>query len=345
MSWTMTLSSFISHSEFYKLKEFFALAELDCTILYTSRKNFDINAIMHQLMVNPQSKQVHLNKWLIFACYVGSLPLVRCLLLKKAQLSIFTFTYPRSKRSESITALHIACAEGHPDIVNLLNDHFHSLNIFNRNGDTPLHAAVHNEITPIVELLLTLGANPNLENRYRHTPHDYAVRQNNNTMANLLVKHGALTWPPLVLALSKYDYQAVAVLFSKGVNVNAAIPNGRSFAGSTALHFAVASFGGCHYIKLLLSNGANVDSIDHLGRTPLHIAAEKNYHGIAHLLIEYGANANVKNNAGLKSFEQALKNNHKILGRYLMAYAKEQDKRKSTDTEDSNQGVSTFNTA
>ncbi|MFP3213191.1 MAG: ankyrin repeat domain-containing protein [Thermoproteus sp.] len=51
-------------------------------------------------------------------------------------------------------------------------------------------------------------------------------------------------------------------------------------------------------VKLLLSNGADVDSRDNMGRTPLHLASCKGYRNFVRLLLKMGADPTVRDNKG-----------------------------------------------
>jgi ankyrin repeat protein len=61
----------------------------------------------------------------------------------------------------------------------------------------------------------------------------------------------------------------------------------------TCLHFA-ASAGHTQIVRLLLDNGAFVDALDDIGRTPLHHASARGHPEVVMLLIERGANVEIK---------------------------------------------------
>ena len=68
--------------------------------------------------------------------------------------------------------------------------------------------------------------------------------------------------------------------------------------GRTVLHNAVSSRGRKEIVELLINKGANVNSKDVFGVTPLHLAALGGKTEIAKILIENGANINAKNKEG-----------------------------------------------
>lgn len=61
----------------------------------------------------------------------------------------------------------------------------------------------------------------------------------------------------------------------------------------TCLHFA-SSAGHVEIVRLLLDNGAFVDALDDIGRTPLHHASARGHPEVVMLLIERGANVEIK---------------------------------------------------
>ncbi|KAK3299914.1 ankyrin repeat-containing domain protein [Chaetomium fimeti] len=72
-------------------------------------------------------------------------------------------------------------------------------------------------------------------------------------------------------------------------------------------------------IKALLEGGAEVDSKDSSGRTPLSLAAEHGYEAVAKLLLENGAEIDLKDAQGYAPIDWAAKGGHvavsKLLGR------------------------------
>ncbi len=80
----------------------------------------------------------------------------------------------------------------------------------------------------------------------------------------------------------------------KGYNVNAI----EEKTGWTPLHSAV-SFGHISIAELLINNGANVNMRSHSGFTPLHIAVDQGNVSLVEFLISKEADVNAKNAAGL----------------------------------------------
>ena len=73
----------------------------------------------------------------------------------------------------------------------------------------------------------------------------------------------------------------------------------------TALH-ASANSGGLPIVKWLLAHGADVHVRGRMGRTPLHLAAERNMSSkIVDVLIKNGADVNAKDDLGFTALEVA----------------------------------------
>lgn len=85
--------------------------------------------------------------------------------------------------------------------------------------------------------------------------------------------------------------EVVEVLLAYRADVNAVSHSTISYIpANTALHATIA--GGPHHeiVKLLLEQGANPNLRDSHGYTPLQIAIEQGYDDLAELLRQYGAN-------------------------------------------------------
>lgn len=93
----------------------------------------------------------------------------------------------------SNTALHAAIAgERSLEVIKLLLSHQALTTIFDSNGHTCLHsAAFHDDNSELIGLLIEHGAEVNAKNEGGETALAIAVRQGNNTVAELLRSNGA----------------------------------------------------------------------------------------------------------------------------------------------------------
>ena len=92
------------------------------------------------------------------------------------------------------TALHFAGSTGYRLLVKTLLDHGASVNICNKKGLTPLHAAVSTWVfDDIIKMLLQEGASPTAQDNAWHTPlHlNRTDRKEGKMAADLLLQNGA----------------------------------------------------------------------------------------------------------------------------------------------------------
>ncbi|XP_077218627.1 ankyrin repeat family protein [Tasmannia lanceolata] len=84
-----------------------------------------------------------------------------------------------SKDSQGRTALHMAAANGHFNIVEYLIKNRADLNACNADKNTPLHWACLNGHIEVVRRLILGGADVSILNSYERTPMDEAVSRGN----------------------------------------------------------------------------------------------------------------------------------------------------------------------
>ncbi|XP_077931411.1 ankyrin repeat domain-containing protein 26-like isoform X2 [Halichoerus grypus] len=126
------------------------------------------------------------------------------------------------------TALHLACANGHPDVVAVLVERKCQLDLFDKDYRTALMKAVQSQNERCVTILLEHGADPNLTDIAGNTALHYAAVGSNTSIAEKLLLHHANTevrnkdeLTPLLLAVSENKPQMVEFLIEKEANVHA----------------------------------------------------------------------------------------------------------------------------
>ena len=139
-------------------------------------------------------------------------------------------------------------------------------------GRTLLHGAAAAGNIPIVELLLRLGAEPNIKDAGGHTPL-YSV-------ANECKAHGGAG--------------VVRALVQAGASVDAH----DGVKHCTALHMA-ARRGNVEVAGALLDSGADIEARDSLGETPLRRAVNCDKTDVATLLLARGADRHSKGSKGI----------------------------------------------
>lgn len=112
----------------------------------------------------------------------------------------------------------------------------------------------------------------------------------------------------LMLAAFKVNRPALEALLAKGAEVNQ--------TGWTALHYAAAS-GNNDIVQLLLEHFAYIDAESPNKTTPIMMAARSGHILTVKLLLEEGADATLKNDAGMTAIDFANKFNHKDIAEGL----------------------------
>ncbi|KAB8261294.1 ankyrin repeat-containing domain protein [Aspergillus pseudonomiae] len=240
---------------------------------------------------NPNMRDNAGNSTLIWAIRLGGLDAVQTLL-----------ECERLDLQAEKELIHTASAMGHPEIIHLLHSalsqsnrfHVYNINTQDKRGLTPLHyASLSNSARAgeVAEMLLELGADPNLTDARSCTPYMMAsllqqtqvikVLQSKTTSLNGETR-SMLDLPALTLA--KHGHWEL---------LREVITSGRTdltykcmLSGDTLVHMATAA-NETDILRLLLSkfNLRPDIAINEQGRTPLHLASSVE---IATLLVENG---------------------------------------------------------
>jgi len=98
-----------------------------------------------------------------------------------------------ARAADGFTPLHFAAFFGHPGAVRILLEAGADVTDVAQNPMRvqPLHSAAAAGSAEIVGLLLEHGADPNAEQEGGYTPLDAARQNGDDTMAELLIRHGA----------------------------------------------------------------------------------------------------------------------------------------------------------
>lgn len=167
------------------------------------------------------------------AVYYGNLSEVEKMLSENKNLL-------KEKNQTEFLPLHIAVVEGHSEIVQYLILSGADINCKGMYGWSPLHLAVKFNQADIVKVLLNNKANPNSKMDWGNTPLHTAAYGDQIEIANLIITAGA--------SINEIDNE-----------------------GNTPLH-AAASSGHLKMLKFLVSKGADPKKMNNQGQKPLHFA-------------------------------------------------------------------------
>lgn len=198
-----------------------------------------------------------------------------------------------SKRLFLLSVLALACSAG-PALANADDDAVAYFRAAQIDDDRKVRA------------LLARGLDPNIHEPERgETGLIVAMRHDANRVFNELLAHpkvkleeaSANGTTPLMMAAFKHNKAAVLALLFKGAQVNR--------QGWTPLHFAAAA-GDLEIMDILLQHQAEINALAPGDLTPLMLAAREGMEDTVKLLLQRGANAELKDGGfGLTAAEFA----------------------------------------
>jgi ankyrin repeat protein len=213
------------------------------------------------------------------------------------------------------TPLHRAAKQGNHLAVEFLLARGASIGAKDKDGKTPLHHTVignprtwvQTDNTVIVQALLDKGADVNAVDQDGWSPLHYAASGGVSEIAQLLVDNGAdinteVSKPhsgggltPLLMAINSGNAKVAELIAAKKPEVWEQCDNlyFATDAHITALHFA-AEKGLMALAELLLTQGADVNATDDIGRTPLHFATGNDHIDMVKLLLNQGADIHAR---------------------------------------------------
>jgi ankyrin repeat protein len=220
---------------------------------------------------------------------------------------------------DGTTALHWAVRKDQIELVDRLIRAGANVKAANRYGITPLYLASVNGSAAVIEKLLKAGADPNSVSTEGETALMTASRTGNADAVKVFLAGGAdpnarETWhgeTALMWAVSQKHTVVARELIARGADIharssvnkwerqNTAEPREKwlPLGGLTILHFAARQ--GCvDCIPVLLAAGAQIDTADEDGITPLLLSIINGHYDVAGVLLEKGANPNVADRTG-----------------------------------------------
>ncbi|XP_054865214.1 titin homolog isoform X3 [Amphiprion ocellaris] len=179
---------------------------------------------------------------------------------------------------ENRTALHIACASGHGEVVQFLVESKAKLNLCDNQNRSALMKAGQGQYEHCVNILLENHAEPNLVDINGNTALHLAANIPSISTAVLLLQHGAE-----INAQNKEGFTPLTVAVRED-------------------HIEMAEF--------LLKESADVNFMDQDRRSPLMIAAGNGQINMVRLLLQFDADITLKDTKGWSADDHAGMNGH-----------------------------------
>ncbi|XP_049578520.1 ankyrin repeat domain-containing protein 26-like isoform X2 [Syngnathus scovelli] len=197
-----------------------------------------------------------------------------------------------------------------------------NINKVDEHNRTALHLACANGHAEVVEFLLGIQADINLHDNHRRTPLMKAVQCQNDVCVNLLLDNKAdpnLTDvdgnTALHLAANIPTLSCVIMLVKKDADLNVKNLKGLSPLTLTVRgdHVAVAEY--------LLRKGADVNILDKHQRSPLMIAAGNGHMDMVRMLLSFKADFTLKDNKRMSAKDYAIESGHRACALLISEHA------------------------
>jgi ankyrin repeat protein len=197
------------------------------------------------------------------------------------------------READGSTPFMLACGRDHLGVVRVLLQHLgeKELEATDKEGRTALHWAALCGNEEIVSFLLGQGAMPSSRDKINTTPFMWACKVGCVSVARVLLQHMGPQ------ALQETDRR-----------------------GMTALHWA-ACRGHGETVSFLISEGAQANSRDNSGRTPLLWASHKGRTGVVQMLVQHMGKQAVQetDNSGVTALHFAANGGHEETAAFLIS--------------------------
>ncbi|XP_064212242.1 ankyrin repeat domain-containing protein 17 isoform X4 [Tribolium castaneum] len=221
------------------------------------------------------------------------------------------------------TALTLACAGGHEDLVDLLINRGADIEHRDKKGFTPLILAATAGHEKVVEVLLNHNADIEAQSeRTKDTPLSLACSGGRYEVVELLLNRNAnkehrnvSDYTPLSLAASGGYVNIIKLLLSHGAEINSRTG---SKLGISPLMLAAMN-GHTAAVKLLLDMGSDINAqIETNRNTALTLACFQGRHEVVSLLLDRKANVEHRAKTGLTPLMEAASGGYVEVGRVLL---------------------------
>lgn len=226
------------------------------------------------------------------------------------------------------TPLFFACKNNDLEIAKILIENGANVSQKDIFGETPLFwvAFTSAKKTDLMDFLIQHGAEVNVISNAGITPLWCAIKKQNISFINFLLKKGAIvdyfTHHSLVQE-SLFNNSLVNVLVSRGINVDSIVnvniktQKGTRTDAMPLLCWAVYN-NKKEIAETIIKFSPNLNLQSDNGKTALHYAVLNNYDDLARLLIDNGTDLTIKDNFGKTALIQAALNCNTDIVQYLL---------------------------
>ena len=186
------------------------------------------------------------------------------------------------------TALHDAVTLGMSEIETMLIKEGANLEVRDIDGNTPFMEAVKSGLIPSIGKLASSGADPSARNIKGDTPLHIAVAMERYDLVNMIIfmgisihAHNTSGRTPFQIALG-LSPRMVSSLLRGRINT----PDDM---GNSALHIALQEKASADIIRIIINEGARINTVDNNGKTPLRLSVDLDLPEQAKILAEAGA--------------------------------------------------------
>lgn len=209
------------------------------------------------------------------------------LLIKNKHTNMMKLLISRMDHIDPIY-LHYAAMYGSYDIVDVLLDAGLDINARCVSNTIALHHAIN---VSMASYLITKGADINASSHYGTTPLHTHIKKSNIEVALLLIGLGANTDAKEYYGTMPIDYATEKDIID--------------VLDYTIVHDASIK-GLYNLVKGLITNGIDINRLDHRGRTPLHYACQEGHLMLVSWLILNGANVHIADRWGRTPYLEAI---------------------------------------
>jgi len=187
----------------------------------------------------------------------------------------------------------------------------------NASGNLPIHIAVTNRNTSLVDFMLQQGIDIDAEDNEGNSLLLSALQSNNISMAMYLIEKGSwiekmerkCSWRPLHYVALRSELELAKILVARGAIVNSSTDEGQTPLLISCLS-EVEDKTAAKVVLFLLKSGSNPSKNDVLGYAPIHRAAERGSLLLLTLLLQFGADVNARTGQGETAFYFAYQGKH-----------------------------------